>query len=149
MAVRRSLTFARMDEIMPEVDRLLAGHTLVGNWGLAQMCNHLSNSIQMSVEGFGIKLPWLLRATVGRIAKREIFSTGVMRSGIKLPKKFLPATGLDDRAEAEALRAAIGYYFTNPTPRAPHPMLGELSGPEWDRLHCIHSAHHLSFALQD
>ena len=32
-------------------------------------------------------------------------------------------------------------------PPAPHPFFGPLTRAEWTRLHCIHCAHHLSFAL--
>ena len=60
MPERRTLEFARLDDVMPEVDRLLAGHTTVGNWSLGQICNHLSRPRSgSSVEGFGVKAPWL------------------------------------------------------------------------------------------
>jgi len=147
MSERRSLTIHRIDQVMPEVDRLLDGHTTVGNWSLAQICNHLASSYRMSVEGFGVKIPWLIRATIGRLAKREILGKGEMRTGIKLPEEFRPKPGLDHRAEAEALRAAIAYYLANPTPRAPHPIMGKLTNDEWDRFHCVHAAHHLRFAI--
>ena len=39
---RRAIQFESLDEIMPEVDRLLEGHTTVGNWSLAQICRHLA-----------------------------------------------------------------------------------------------------------
>ena len=149
MSTRRSLEFARIDEIMPEVDRLLGGYNSTGNWSLGQICNHLADSYRMSIEGFGVKAPWVLRATLGKLVKRQMLAKGEMKPGIKLPQAFLPKPGLDDRAEAEALRAAIGYYLANPTPRAPHPFFGAMTGAEWDRLHCIHAAHHLSFARPD
>ena len=147
MSDRRPLTIGRVEEIMPEVDRLLAGHTTVGNWSLGQICNHLSAAIRMSVEGFGVMAPWPIRVTVGKLAKRSILAKGEMKPGFKLPEKFVPVAGLDARAEAEALRASIGYYLANPTPRSPHPFFGSMSGSEWDRLHCIHAAHHLRFAV--
>ena len=36
MTERRTLTFARLDDVMPEVDRLLAGYEAIGMWSLGQ-----------------------------------------------------------------------------------------------------------------
>ena len=41
-ASRRALTFESLDRVMPDVDRLLEGHTTVGTWTLGQICNHLT-----------------------------------------------------------------------------------------------------------
>jgi Protein of unknown function (DUF1569) len=145
MAERRPLEFSSLTEVMPEVDRLLERHRTGGNWSLGQICNHLSDSLIYSVNGFGVKAPWLIRMTLGRIFKRQLFQSGQMRAGIKLPEKFLPKNGLDSRAEAEALRAALERYSAHAGSLADHPMFGPMNRDEWTRLHCIHCAHHLSF----
>jgi len=142
---RRALSFTSLAEVMPEVDRLLQGHRTVGNWSLGQICNHLAGSLIYSVEGFPVKVPWLIRKTIGPLAKRDLFGKGRMREGIKLPEKFVPRPGLDARAEAEALRGALNVYSAHAGPLADHPMFGPLGHDEWTRLHCIHCAHHLSF----
>ncbi len=147
MPERRTLDFARVDEVMPEVDRLLDGYATAGSWTLGQACNHLAATFRMSVEGSGVKVPWLVRATFGRIFKRKVLTERRMKEGIKTPEEFLPKPGLEDRAEAEALRASIAHYRAHPELRAPHPFFGPMTGDEWDLLHCIHSAHHLSFAV--
>jgi hypothetical protein len=147
MSARRPLTFSSLDEVMPEVDRLLAGHATVGKWTLGQICNHLSLNVRSSVEGFGASAPWIIRATVGPVIKKIIFRTGQIKEGIETPEDLVPKPDLDSRAEAETLRASIAYYLTHPTPRVTHPFFGRLTPKEWDRLHCIHCAHHLSFAL--
>ncbi len=146
---RRALSFTSLSEVMPEVDRLLQGHRTVGNWSLAQICSHLAGSFIFSVEGFPARVPWLIRKTIGPLAKREVFGKGRMREGIKLPEKFTPPSGLDARAEAEALRAALNVYSAHAGPLADHPMFGRLSRDEWTRLHCIHCAHHLSFVVTE
>jgi hypothetical protein len=147
MPDRRTLTFARLDEVMSEVDRLLAGYTTVGNWSFGQICNHLAEAIRGSVEGYPSRAPWIIRATIGRSKKAEILNSGKMTEGLQLPDKFLPKPGLDARAEAEALRATIAYYLAHPESRAMHPFFGAMKPEEWDRLHCIHAAHHLRFAI--
>ena len=97
-------------------------------------------------EGFPEQAPWLLRRTVGPVAKRQVLGSGVMPEGVKLPEKYLPRPGLDPRAEAEALRASLRYYLAHTGPLAGHPLFGSMSRDEWDRYHAIHCAHHLSFA---
>ena len=129
MADRRTLEFARLDEVMPEVDRLLAGHATVGNWTLGQICNHLASTYRMSMEGFGVQMPWLFRATLGRVFKKKIFAERRMKAGIKVPGRFLPQPGLDDRGrETEAaLRASIAYY-TRSHPSSPGPCTRSSAG---------------------
>jgi len=39
---RRTLRYESLDEVMPDVERLLEGHTTVGTWSLAQICRHLA-----------------------------------------------------------------------------------------------------------
>jgi len=148
VATRREVSFSRLDEIMPEVDRLIdGGHTTVGNWSLAQICNHLTSSLIWSVEGYPVKLPWVLRATFGKFIKRQIFRSGKIKPNAPLPQHMTPQPGLDARAEAEALRAAISQYLANPTKRAPNPMFGALTPDETDKLNLYHAAHLLGYVL--
>src|SRR4051794_14935085 len=46
MAERRDLSFTSLEDVMAEVDRLLAGHETVGRWSLGQICNHLGTSFR-------------------------------------------------------------------------------------------------------
>jgi hypothetical protein len=148
-AARRALAFASLDEVMPEVDRLLEGHTTVGNWSLGQICSHLARAITGSLEGFPIQAPWLLRKTLGPFYLRKILREGRMAEGIKLPEEVLPKPGLDAHAEAEALRAALLRFADHTGPPALHPFFGRMRRDQWDHLHRIHCAHHLSFALPE
>ena len=36
-AARRTLVFASLDEVMPDVDRLLEGHATVGRWSYSRL----------------------------------------------------------------------------------------------------------------
>ena len=93
MPERRTLDFARLDDVMPEVDRLLAGHATVGNWSLGQICNHLARVFRMSVEGSTVNAPWLIRATLGPVVKRKVLREGSVATGIKTPDIFVPPPG--------------------------------------------------------
>ena len=135
---------------MPEVDRLLLGHRTVGNWSLGQICNHLALNVRrFGIEGFPDAAPWLVRKLIGPIVKRRILGTGTVKEGMKLPQAYIPIPGLDDRAEAE-IRCGNDdprLFSGEAGPMATHPFFGPLSRTEWHRLHCIHSAHHLSFVV--
>jgi hypothetical protein len=144
---RRALSFASLAEVMLDVDRLLQGHTTIGRWSLGQICKHLSMAIVGSVEGYPEQAPWMIRKTIGPIAKRHVLTTGTMPEGVKIPERYQPKPGADARAEAEALRAAIHLYSAHGGPLADHPLVGPLDRDQWTRFHCIHCAHHLSFAL--
>jgi Protein of unknown function (DUF1569) len=144
---RRTLSFSNLFEVMPEVDRLLASHRTVGNWSLGQVCNHLSAGIILSVDGYPMKAPWIIRKTIGPIVRGRILKSGRIPDGIKLRKDFEPRPQLDARAEAEALRAAIQGFGAHAGPMAEHPFFGSLTRENWERLHAIHAAHHLGFVL--
>jgi Protein of unknown function (DUF1569) len=146
---RRTLTFASLEEVMPEVDRLLVGHRALGNWSLGQICNHLAATIRLSVEGFPTRVPWLIRKTVMPYFRRRVLRDGWMPAGAPLARNHEPRPGLDARAEAEALRATIHLFATEVGPMAEHPNFGKFSVEEWRRFHCIHSAHHLGFVIPD
>ena len=147
MSARRTLAFNSLDQVMPDVDRLMAGYTKVGNWSLGQACNHLTKGVVAAIDGADFKAPWLLRMTLAPIFLRQILKSGKMREQIKVPKSLLPKPGLDDRAEAEALRAALQLYAAHTGPLADHPFFGRLTREQMDRLQYIHCAHHLSFLL--
>jgi Protein of unknown function (DUF1569) len=147
MTTRRKLSFSNLTEVMPEVDRLLGGYSPVGQWSLGQVCQHLATTLRFSIEGWPTRAPWLVRRTIGRIIGRRILSTGLIREGVKLSAEsgMIPRPDLDDRAEAEALRGAIHFYQGYADAFPEHAFFGPLSRHDWDRLHCLHCAHHLSF----
>jgi hypothetical protein len=147
--LRRPLTFASLDEVMPDVDRLLRGHTTVGNWSLGQICSHLAQALHFTIDGFPAeaRLPWIIRATIGRFLLWRILRTGRFVEGMRMPRKYEPVPGVDARVEAESLRAALQRFAAHSGPLAAHPLKGPVSRAIWERFHCIHSAHHLRFAI--
>lgn len=144
MIERRSLTLATLDDVMPEVDRLLVGYTRAGNWTLGQACWHLALVIEFTMDGPAELGPHVLEEHARSVVKRRLLKSGVMASGIDVPGSPMPPAGLDDRVEAERLRQAILRFLDHPGPHAAHPFLGVLEPAEYHRFHCIHAAHHLS-----
>jgi hypothetical protein len=146
-ATRRSLSFASLEHVLPDVDRLLAGHITIGSWSLGQICDHLARSITYSLEGFPVRAPWLIRKTLGPLILRRILRSGRFLEGMKAPGPFQPKPVADARDEAEALRAAIRRFASHEGPLAEHPFAGTVPRSVWERFHCIHCAHHLSFVV--
>src|SRR4051794_3489756 len=143
---RRTLGFHSLDEIMPDVERLLEGHATVGHWSLAQICRHLSTVMRRVVD-LPASTPHDPSQWVGEERKRQVLESGMLPEGIPGPPEIMPAKTLDEREEAEGLRRAIAHYRASPGPVIPHRIFGPLTRDEWDRLQLIHVAHHLSFAV--
>jgi hypothetical protein len=145
-AGRRSLRYSTLDEIMPDVEHLLEGHSTVGNWSLAQICQHLATVIRRVVD-MPASTPVDSSLWVGDEKKRQVFESGMLPEGIQGPPQVLPTENRGERDEADALRDAIAHYKASPTgPVIPHRFFGPLGKDEWEKLTLIHCAHHLSFA---
>lgn len=145
-AGRRPLKFASLGEVMPDVDRLMEGQTRVGRWSLAQVCNHLNWGFLASIEGIpSARGLWFVRNTIGPMILRYSLKTEAMPEGFKIPTGGAPKPGLDDRAEVEALRAAVQVFrgYTGAFPDSP--IFGPVSREEVEHMQRIHCAHHLSF----
>ena len=143
MADRRELDIARLDQVMPEVDRLLAGYVALGKWSLGQMCNHLATAFRYSATATSPPP----EPTPQQTAIRARFFSARFPEGRNAPPGLDPQAGLDDRQEADALRGAIEKFSSATGPCAPHPMLGPLTHDEWARFHCMHAEHHLGFIV--
>jgi hypothetical protein len=143
---RRTLRFASLDEVIPEVERLRRGHTTVGTWTLAQICRHLANVMHRVLE-LPASTPRDLSVELGEEKKREIFETGHLPEGLSAPPGVVPSGDLDEGEEAEHLRQAVALFQSSPGPVVPHRLFGPLTRDEWHQLQCIHCAHHLSFAI--
>ena len=143
MPERRMLDFASMDEIMPDVERLLEGHSTAGQWTLAQILHHLATSIRLTSLG---------RAGLASESGSEAFRRRFYRSrrfpeGLTAPHpRLIPPADADVHVQTKALQEAIALFTSAAGPFRGHPLLGTLSKEEWSQFHCIHCAHHLSFA---
>lgn len=143
---RRALRFERFDQIMPDVERLARGHRMVGNWTLGQMCNHLAGSFRGSLDGFDMSRHFIKRTLFRRLLRAYTFRYGIPPDYL-VDRTLTPAPDADPARAIEDLRAAIARYRGHSGPLRSHPLFGRMDRPTWDRIHLIHSAHHLSFAL--
>ena len=143
---RRTLRYESLDEVMPDVERLLEGHTTVGTWSLAQICRHLATVMRRVVD-LPASTPHDPSKWVPEEQKRQVLESGMLPEGMPGPPEIMPTDTLGEREEAEDLRAAIAHYKASSGPVIPHRIFGPLTKAEWDRLQLIHLAHHLSFAI--
>jgi hypothetical protein len=149
MTERRQLFFAGLEEVMPEVERLAAGYKAVGQWSLGQICNHLTASFNFVTVGVSGSSPSNAPEDP-RLAliRTRFFRAGRFPDGKSAPvSELVPGTGLDDRAEAEALCDALARFDLATGPCRAHPFLGSMTKEEWSRFQCLHAAHHLGFVV--
>lgn len=145
---RRPLDFRRLDEVIADVRRLHGvGYVRLGNWSLSQICDHLAIFYRGSLEGFGKPLPWVVRVLVGKPMLASTLRRRAFRTGLKVPRRFLPGDPREDGPSVAELVALVERFRDRPGEYEPSPIFGRLSREQWTDLHLIHSSHHLSFLV--
>lgn len=144
---RRALVFNDLAEVLQDVERMRTEHRTIGNWSLAQICKHLADSFNGSIDGFGVDRHWLMRTVVGRSALRRVFQTNSLDTGFTVTERLNPSPDVELDPSITDLSNALDRFTAHTGPLHLHPFFGELDHDEWRRLHCIHCAHHLSFVL--
>jgi hypothetical protein len=146
MPTRRNIQFTTFDQVVADVSELQArGYQRCGNWALGQICDHLAIFLRGSLDGFSWMIPWIFRVTIGRYFLRRILRQTKMATGMRVPKVFLPGEPVGDAVSVESFLQVLRRYQNHNGPMAPSPFAGNLPRQEWDQLHLIHAAHHLSF----
>src|SRR5207248_3048063 len=122
---RRQSRFAKLAEVTRDIEHLLtAGHRTLGRWTLAQICNHLSESIGYSLDGFpGRHAPWPVRVTIGKLIRELMLTTGRIKEGVPLPGMYQPDATLDAREQLKILAATIE-RFEQAQEFKLHPLIG-------------------------
>jgi hypothetical protein len=148
---RRTLDYRSFDELRADVRSLMGRrYHRAGTWSLGQVCDHLDKMFTMTLDGFAFKMPLALRLFAGPI-KKWMLKKRKMPTGVKGPPTFMPADegSLNDHAAAERLLQTIDRYTSHAGELHPSPLFGKLTREEWDQIHLIHSAHHLSFIVPE
>jgi uncharacterized protein DUF1569 len=142
------LRLASFEEVLDELVRLeqAPGAAIQGRWTLPQALLHCAQSIEMSMTGYPVLRSGLFRATVGALVKRRFLAQGRMSHDRQAPLEGapdLPATATVADAITD-LRRAIEAFGDFGGVMAPHPAYGPCSKREYEKLHAMHVADHLS-----
>ena len=150
VAQRRELRFESFDDLLSDAERLAAGQaTTSGNWTLGQIFQHLAKTMDSSIDGTEMKIPWVMKMILRLIFNKEKLLNEPIRPGFKIPKQgqaqFGPDADISTEEGLALLRAAID-RLRNDSTREPHPALGDLTAEEWEKMHLRHAELHMSFA---
>jgi hypothetical protein len=135
-------TFPTLASARQAIESLGGGWRHTGSFTLAQMLEHVAQSVEYSMRGFPAPKSVLFQATVGRAAFAVFDARGAMRHGLDEPIPGAPALALAlDAAVARALQA-LQDFEAWPGPLAPHFAYGALDKGQYTRAHLMHLANH-------
>lgn len=147
---RRETQFRSAEEIVSEIERLQKyGYERTKNWNLTQICEHLEATMRGGMDGFGFRLPWLLRATIVKWVFRYALRTRKLLSGAPTLSVLKPKSEnqTDDSEKIEScirvLREAASFQGSLDD----YAMLDNLAVDDWKQFMWIHASHHLSFLI--
>jgi hypothetical protein len=148
VAGRRKLDYASLEELLADADRLSSGPVKVlGNWSAGQIFKHLALAYNGSIDGFTMTFPWPLRM-MAKIFKGKLLN-GPMPAGFSLPSDGAKALGPGPTSPEEGLadlHAAV-LRLKRESQRAKHPMFGDITNEEWNKIHLKHASLHMSFLV--
>lgn len=147
---RRELSFQSLQDVLNDVERLVSSPSTrtLGNWSLGELLNHLTMTMNNSIDGFQVKAPFIIRL-LGPFFKKAALKK--ITPGIRLPRSaesaaFPPSSSLHE--SLNEFRKAV-YRTMMENMEAAHPAFGRMTHDEWTQLHLRHSEMHLSFAVQE
>ena len=152
---RRTLRLATLDDAIAEIERLHhGGYQATGKWNLSQICEHLTATMRMGLDG-GQRMPWLLRKTMGGWLIRSWLKNRTMRAGLPTLDRLLPKKREDESQtpasdDPEAIETCLATLrevrdFEGVLP--PHSMCDGIDLPTYRELCVIHAQHHLGFLV--
>lgn len=148
-AQKRQLDFHSGSEVIDEINRLRSfGYVRTKSWNLTQIGEHLTATMAGEMNGLGFRLPWLLRATGGRIFTHWILRTRKMPSVPTLPSlKPRSLADVEDDAIIEKCIETVAGCEAFTGSLDDYPFVDNLSHEHWRQLMWIHAAHHLGFLV--
>lgn len=147
---RRTVDFKSAKEVMDDILCLRAdGYDRVGNWNLTQMCQHLTETMNGGIDGFGFRAPWIFRATLIKwifhysLRKRRLISGAPTINALKPTHTGSAEDDAAIEACLEACRRADAYDGS----MEDYALLDDLSVDQWREFMWLHASHHLSFLI--
>lgn len=146
---RRPVHYNTYKDLMDDVFRVAPSHKTLGNWSLAQICDHLARSFRLQVKAADIVLPWSV-STFARLFLKRRFLTKSLPAGFSIPSKHVETlVASPDLPLTQAIANLEQVIEQCKETRAsqPHPLLGKLNREEWEAFNLRHAEMHMSFVL--
>jgi hypothetical protein len=149
---RRQLQFNSIDEVLSEIDRIVAADqagTLrqLGNWTPGQIMGHVAAWTNYSYDGYPLKSPpWFIHIILRMLVKRYLRKG--MPSGQRIPGVENGTYGIElftTIEGAEKMRRAFQRLLSNEPAKYDSPGFGVMSDSDRIRLNFRHAELHLSF----
>jgi hypothetical protein len=145
--MNRHLKFNSFEDALVELENLERGPVeTTGLWSFYQILTHCAESLEFCVSRYPGEAPWIIRATIGRLAFKDLMRKGFFRPGTMNPRASKKREEGDEKSAMARLRKAIADFQTYTGPMARHPFYGKIGREDFERLHIFHLAHHLGFA---
>jgi hypothetical protein len=150
--VRRKLELHSIDEVLLEIDRIVAADQAgslqtLGNWAPGQILGHVAAWANYSYDGYPHKPPpWFVRIALQMMIKTYLRNG--MLSGQRIPgvENGTYGTTLFATTEgADQLRRAMQRLLSDEVARFDSPTFGAMSHEDRIRLNLRHAELHLSF----
>lgn len=151
-AERRKLNFATIDDLLAEVERVVAAERAgklrrTGNWTAGQVLGHLAAWASYGYEGYPMKPPpffirWILRAKVKKYL-REGMPAGVRIPGV--PNGTFAIDALSTEDGATRLRQALRRLKSGEPCKYDSPAFGPMSHADRIALNLRHAELHLGY----
>ncbi len=144
----RNLRFSNLDEALAEIERIQKAASVSSNgiWSPSQVFAHLAQSIEYSISGYPENKPAMFRKTIGRVVLRKFLGAGQMSHGLADAIPGAPA--LDPNlplADAAAkLKSSIAAFRAQQGELAIHFVYDAVTRTEYEQVHAMHIANHLS-----
>ena len=118
----------------------------VAGWSLAQVLVHCAQAIEYSMAGFPRPRSRLVQVTLGRAVKVRFLRRGSMNHNRQAPIPGAPPLpeGLAREEGLARLEHAVRAFEAYQGPLAPHFTYGPATREEYEALHAMHIADHLS-----
>lgn len=154
VAGRRVLHFDSIDQLLAEVDRLVAAERAgrlkrLGNWTLGQTLGHLATWDEFSYTGVPLKPPFFIRWIL-RFQKNK-FLRGPMPAGVKIPNVQGGTLGTEPILLDEGLarHTKVLQRLKVEAPTLPSPIFGKMTHAEVIALTLRHAELHLGFFVPE
>lgn len=142
------VTLASLRDLLPVLDTIERSPrpSIEGARTLPQVLAHCAQSIECSLEGYPRHRAALFRATLGRVALAKFLRAGRMSHDLEagIPGVPDPDASLALPEAIGRLRAAIARFSAHQGAFAPHFAYGPVTREQYDRVHAMHVANHLS-----